>query len=151
MSEPTIAIESPDQPEVQAMFDEARALYLGMYPGGRNRLPGIADLKKPGTTFWVVREDGAAIGCGALVENDGWGEIKRMYVVSAARRRNIGALILETIEDFAEKRDISLLRLETGERQAAAISLYRSHGYRGRGPFPGYRDDPNSVFMEKRL
>ena len=43
MTEPTIAIESPDQSEVQAMFDEARALYLTMYPGGRSRLPQIVD------------------------------------------------------------------------------------------------------------
>jgi putative acetyltransferase len=151
MTGPSIAIENPDQPEVQAMFDEARALYLTMYPGGRTRLPQIADLQKPGTTFWIVREDGKAIGCGALTRNDGWGEMKRMYVTAAARRRNIGEMILETIEDYAEANGIPVLRLETGERQLAAISLYRSHGYKPRGPFGDYADDDISLFMEKRL
>jgi len=151
MTGPTIAIESPDQPEVQAMFDEARALYLTMYPGGRTRLPQIADLLKPGTTFWIVREDGKAIGCGALTRNDGWGEIRRMYVTASARRRNVGSLILDTIEDYAEAGGVRTLRLETGERQSAAISLYRSHGYKPRGPFGDYADANHSVFMEKRL
>jgi putative acetyltransferase len=151
MTEPTIAIESPDQPEVQAMFDEARALYLTMYPGGRSRLPQIVDLQQPDTTFWIVREDGKAIGCGALTRNDGWGEIKRMYVTASARRRNVGSLILDTIEEYASANGIPILRLETGERQSAAISLYRSHGYKPRGPFGGYADDHISLFMEKRL
>lgn len=151
MTEPTIAIESPDQAEVQAMFDEARALYLTIYPAGRTRLAQIPDLMKPDTTFWIVREDGKAIGCGALTRNDGWGEMKRMYVVASARRRNVGSLILETIEDYAEANGIPLLRLETGERQSAAISLYRSHGYKPRGPFGAYVDDEISLFMEKRL
>lgn len=151
MTGPTIAIESPDQPEVQAMFDEARALYLTMYPGGRTRLPQIADLQQPGTTFWIVRENGKAIGCGALTRNDGWGEIRRMYVTASARRRNVGSLILDTIEDYAEAGGVRTLRLETGERQSAAISLYRSHGYKLRGPFGDYADANHSVFMEKRL
>ena len=151
MSGPTIAIESPDQPEVQAMFDEARALYLTMYPGGRTRLAQIADLVKPDTVFWVVREDGKAIGCGALTRHDGWGEMKRMYVIASARRRNIGEMILETIEGYAEADGIAVLRLETGERQLAAISLYRSHGYKPRGPFGDYVDDEISLFMEKKL
>ncbi|MGE0668149.1 MAG: GNAT family N-acetyltransferase [Sphingomonadales bacterium] len=151
MSSITIAIESPDQPEVQAMFDEARTLYINNYPNGRNRLPQIADLSQPGTLFWVVREDGQAIGCGALTQHDGWAEIKRMYVMAAHRRKNVGALVLETIEEHAETLGIPIVRLETGERQSAAISLYRSHGYKTRGPFGDYADDHTSLFMEKRL
>ena len=151
MTGPTIAIESPDQPEVEAMFAEARALYLTMYPGGRNRLATIADLSKPDTTFWVVREDGKAIGCGGLTRNDGWGELRRMYVVASARRKNVGALILETMEEYAQAQGIPILRLETGERQSAAISLYRANGYKPRGPFGSYPDDDISLFMEKKL
>ncbi|MEN3973625.1 GNAT family N-acetyltransferase [Emcibacter sp. SYSU 3D8] len=151
MTEPTIAIESPDQPDVKTMFEEARALYINNYPDGRNRLPTIAELSQPDTLFWVVRENGRAIGCGALTRHDGWAEIKRMYVVVDSRRRNIGALILDTIEDYAEKTNIPVVRLETGERQSAAISLYRSRGYKSRGPFGDYADADNCLFMEKQL
>ena len=34
---------------------------------------------------------------------------------------------------------------------AEAIAFYERAGYRRRGPFGDYQDDPNSVFMEKRL
>ncbi len=151
MSEPSISQESPDQPDVEEMFAEARALYAETYPEGRNRLPTIAELSRPDTLFWVVREGGRAIGCGGLTRHDGWAEIRRMYVVAAARRRNVGALILETIESHAESLGIPVLRLETGERQLPAISLYRAHGYKPRGPFGDYADSSHSLFMEKRL
>jgi putative acetyltransferase len=32
-----------------------------------------------------------------------------------------------------------------------ALGFYARHGYERRGPFGGYRDDPLSVFMAKRL
>jgi putative acetyltransferase len=44
-----------------------------------------------------------------------------------------------------------MLRLETGIKQEPAIRLYESAGFRRRGPFGSYRDDPLSVFMEKPL
>jgi putative acetyltransferase len=44
-----------------------------------------------------------------------------------------------------------MLRLETGIKQDAAIHLYENAGFRRRGPFGSYRDDPLSVFMEKPL
>ena len=46
---------------------------------------------------------------------------------------------------------VTTLRLETGIKQDAAIRLYESAGFRRRGPFGSYRDDPLSVFMEKPL
>ena len=39
--------------------------------------------------------------------------------------------------------------LETGPSQPEAIGLYERLGYRVRGPYGGYPDDPLSVFMEK--
>jgi len=35
--------------------------------------------------------------------------------------------------------------------QPEALALYAAAGYERRGPFGAYRDDPLSVFMEKRL
>jgi len=42
-------------------------------------------------------------------------------------------------------------RLETGRKQADAISLYRAAGFAERGPFGAYPDAPMSLFLEKRL
>jgi len=43
------------------------------------------------------------------------------------------------------------LMLETGNRQHEALRLYERHGFRRRGPFGDYVDDPHSVFMDKQL
>ena len=43
------------------------------------------------------------------------------------------------------------LALEAGHRQPAALGLYRSAGFRERGPFGDYQADPLSVFLEKDL
>jgi putative acetyltransferase len=73
-----------------------------------------------------------------------------MFVVPEARGRGIGRAILETIEAALRGR-VTTLRLETGIKQDAAIRLYENAGFRRRGPFGSYRDDPLSVFMEKPL
>jgi putative acetyltransferase len=44
-----------------------------------------------------------------------------------------------------------MLMLETGPRQPEALSFYASVGYERREPFGDYRDDPLSVFLQKRI
>ena len=41
--------------------------------------------------------------------------------------------------------------LETGPTQPEALILYEHLGYRCRGPFGDYPDDPLSVFMQKNV
>lgn len=41
------------------------------------------------------------------------------------------------------------IRLATGSRQPEAIGLYTHLGYKRRGPFGDYPDDPVLLFMEK--
>lgn len=60
-------------------------------------------------------------------------------------------MIMEYLETELHNRGINLLRLETGIKQPEALGLYRKLGYRERGPFGAYSNDPLSVFMEKRL
>jgi putative acetyltransferase len=73
-----------------------------------------------------------------------------MYVTPAARGRGVGRRVLGAIE-AALRGQVTTLRLETGIHQDEAIRLYESAGFRRRGPFGNYRDDPLSVFMEKPL
>ena len=109
-------------------------------------------LKQPGITFYVARCAGRVVGCGALVVQGGdWAEIKRMYVARAAQGQGIGRLILQTLEDHARHLGLAAIRLETGIKQAGAIGLYRSAGYRDRDHFGPYPDDDTSVFLEKRF
>jgi putative acetyltransferase len=99
----------------------------------------------------VARDGGVAIGCGAFqLHGDGSAEVKSMYVDPAAQGRGIGRAILTAIER-ALQGQITTLRLETGIHQDVAMRLYERAGFQRRGPFGSYRDDPLSVFMEKRL
>jgi len=109
-------------------------------------------LLDPSVAFAVARDDaGNALGCGAVVVNGEWGELKRMYVVPRARSGGVAQAILALLEAQALRRGAGVLRLETGYLQPEALRFYERAGYVRRGPFGDYGPDPNSVFMEKRL
>ena len=102
--------------------------------------------------FSVVRDDeGVALGCGAVVLLDGYGELKRMYVSTTARGRGIAKAIITFLEAEARLRHCMILRLETGIHQAEALALYARAGYARRGRYGDYPEDPLSVFMEKKI
>lgn len=145
----TVARERPDRPDVRALLDASDALMTSLYDIAQNYLVDAGELIRQDAVFLVARADGRAIGCGALLCHDGYGEIKRMFVSEGARGRGIGRYLLAELETRAE--GLPCLRLETGVRQPDAIALYRSAGFRETGPFGDYAPDPVSVFMEKRL
>jgi putative acetyltransferase len=74
-----------------------------------------------------------------------------MWVVPEARRRGVSKAILAALETRARSEHVAALRLETGVESHAALNLYTQAGFRKRGPFGDYREDPLSVFMEKEL
>jgi len=148
----SIRIEAPDQPDVLRLLAASDAYHMSLYPPESLYLLDPAALRAPGVTFYVARLDGAAVGCGAILRrSQGEAEIKRMFVAPAARGRGLGRRILAVLETEARRSGIGRLRLETGTRQPEAVALYRAMGYRDVPPFPGYKDDPLSVFMAKEL
>jgi putative acetyltransferase len=111
-------------------------------------------LRSPNITFWTAWENDELLGCGALKELDARnGEVKSMRTVKAHRRRSVASKILEHIIKEAERRAYDSLNLETGAfpEFAPARALYLRYGFEYRGPFAEYIDDPNSVFMTKKL
>ncbi|MEJ0067924.1 MAG: GNAT family N-acetyltransferase [Pseudomonadota bacterium] len=149
---PTIRIEDPDQPALRAMLAEADAFYNALYPPEHNHLLDIAALQRSGVAFHVARIDGRIAGFGAVILQPGdWAEIRRMYVAPGSRGQGIGRRLLETLEAYARTARIRVLRLETGTRQPAALSLYRAAGFTPRGPFGAYAANGSSLFLEKTL
>ena len=147
----TIAAESARRADVRALLEAALAWSAGLYPLESCHGLDLEAYERPEVTLLVVRAAGVALGCGGWQEqDDGSAEVKSMYVVPEARGRGIGRALLAAIEAALRGR-VSVLRLETGTRQDAAVGLYESMGFRRRGPFGSYRDDPLSVFMEKPL
>ena len=142
---------NPDAPEVRALLAELDGYLNYLYPALSNPLMGIAELRAPEVIFLVAREGEKLLGCGALVQRNGYGEIKRMMVSPTARGKGLGSKILHAIEAQALAYDLRVLRLETGIHQPESIALYRRAGYVEIPPFGDYQVDPTSKFMEKRL
>jgi putative acetyltransferase len=152
MSELLIAAEDPRWPDVTGLVRELDRMFEGLYPAESNHLLDIETLARPEIRFFVLRRDGNAIGCGALWIREDYGEVKRVYVKPAARGVKLGHLIIRKIEEEARALQLPLLRLETGIYQPEALRLFASAGFSICGAFGDYpADDPNSVFMEKRI
>lgn len=147
-----IALESPAQAEVIALIAELDAYQDALYPPESRHALDLAALCAPHVLFAVAR-DGAqrALGCGAVVLGEDYGELKRMYVHPQGRGEGVAKQLLSLLETRAAERGCTLLKLETGPYQPEALGLYARCGYERRGPFGDYRDDPLSVFMQKSL
>ena len=124
----TLAMESPRQAEVARLLEALDAYQSALYPPESNHFLDVEALAAPNVRFIVARRGTAAVGCGALRIDVGYGELKRMYVVPEARGQRLGRLILDRIEAEARREGLGYLRLETGIRQPEALSLYRAAG-----------------------
>ena len=147
----TVARETPDQPAVHGFLAASEAYSAALYPPESNHMLDLASLLAPNVTFFVARRNGEALGCGSLVANDGWGELKRFFVSEAARGLGVGKQLVAAVESAARDQGLPVLRLETGVYSGPAIMLYRAMGFHPRTAFAPYAPDPLSVFMEKRL
>jgi putative acetyltransferase len=111
-------------------------------------------LKQPEIIFWSLWQGEELAGCGALKRlNDTHAELKSMRTARKFRGMGLGTLILEHILREARARGYRRVSLETGavEFFAPARALYAKHGFVVCGPFEGYWDDPNSVFMTREI
>ena len=148
----TIAKERPDQPDVMPLIEALDKLMIELYPPESNHLLDVVALLDPAVTFLVARCAGAAVGCGAILNDPrGWGEVKRMFVMPEQRGERLGARLLSRLEDVAVAAELPMLRLETGIHNKDALALYRRAGFAECEPFGDYAPDPLSVFMEKNV
>ena len=153
---PELTIEpgDPEEPVVARLLDRSEEHAHSLYPPESVHMLPVDELTSPSVRFLVARRNGTGdvLGFGALVLRPGsYAEVKRMFVDPAARRQGVGAEILRALERLARVEGIGTLRLETGTSQPEAIALYRRFGYRERGPFGEYREDPLCIYMEKFL
>lgn len=125
----------------------------------RNTMGSLWKVVPPqGLTFVAEDAEGAVLGMVFLrVSGAEAMEIKRLYVLPAARGTGAGRALVEAAEDAARKAGAAALRLDTTRNLEPAIALYRSMGFTFRAPYPEsdhFEDDVLKdvlVFMEKRL
>jgi len=147
-----IALESPDQPDVVELIAELDAYQRSLYPPESTHLLDLASLTQANVLFVVARDaERRALGCGAVVLQPDYGELKRMYVHPRGRGQGVATAMLALLESKAAAAGCRLLQLETGPLQPEALGLYARSGFERRGPFGSYWDDPLSVFMHKPI
>lgn len=114
----------------------------------------LEGLKKPEIIFWTVWDDGCLIGCGAMKElNANHAEIKSMRTTASHRGKGIASMLLQHILNEARLQGYRRISLETGSMTffEPARNLYTKYGFENCAPFSTYREDPNSVFMTRKL
>lgn len=147
-----IAFESPDQADVRALIEELDAYHHSLYPAECVYALDLSAVPAGSSLCAVSRDSaGVAVACGAVLITPGYGELKRIFVHPAARGQGLAQRLISALEQAAVQRGCRVFMLETGPAQPAALQLYERMGYRRRGPFGTYQDDPHSVFMEKHV
>lgn len=147
-----ITIARLDDPAVQPLIELIQQEYMTRY-GGPDDAPIDADeFAAPKGLFLLATDASGPVGMGGWrVIGDREAEIKRMFVVDAARGRGHARALLAELERTAAAAGIDRLVLETGIAQPEAMSLYASSGYdliAGFGYYAGY---PNARAYGKRL
>jgi ribosomal protein S18 acetylase RimI-like enzyme len=146
-------------PDATRLINDVQAEYVARY-GGPDESPldplmfepphgtflvGYADQEPVATGAWRRRTDLTALGSDVVAE------LKRMYVVPAARGAGHARAVLAELERTAAEAGIEVLVLETGLRQPEAIALYTSSGYTRIPSFGHYRDSPLNRCFARRL
>ena len=142
--------------EVRELLVELDAALRGPYLPEQHHALSVDELFSPSVRFFIARLAGADVGCGGVAFDDGFAEVKRMYTRPAARGRGVAAGVLQHLEREARSAGYSVLRLETGMYQAAAMAFYAREGFRRCDAFGAYAAMPSraietSVFYEKAI
>ena len=147
MAEATIVVVPWDDDDVARLRMAQQDELAEMYDGE----PDIEAVLPPEEMLATVAlsVDGEVVACGSLRDaaryGDGYGELKRMYVLPRHRGRSLSRRVLVALELIAAERGLRRLILETGVLQVAAIGLYESAGYRRIPPYGPYVETPRSV------
>lgn len=145
-----ISFESPRQAEIVTLITLLDAYQVPLYPAESHHGIDLDALCQPNVLFAVARDRSErALACGALVLGSEYGELKRMFTLPEHRGLGLARKVLALLEEGGRRRGCHRFMLETGYLQPEAIAFYERCGYRQRGPFGDYTNDPNSIFMQK--
>ncbi|MEW2553072.1 GNAT family N-acetyltransferase [Streptomyces zhihengii] len=150
-----------DHPDAITLNDEVQLEYIRRYGDGEgDATPLDATMFLPPRGLYLIAYDGerpcATGGWRTQDENpmgyaDGDAELKRMYVIPAARGLGLARRILAALEEDALAAGRTRMVLETGDMQPEAIALYSSAGYEPCAKFGHYRFEDSSRCMAKPL
>ncbi|HEV7431600.1 MAG TPA: GNAT family N-acetyltransferase, partial [Steroidobacteraceae bacterium] len=146
-AEPNLELWQPQSPEdwlqARRLVEEyAASLHLDLaFQNIGHELDHLAsEYSIPTGAFLIAREHGAALGCvGVRHFAAGDGEIKRLYVVPAARGRGIGMRLARQIVAEGRRLGYARLLLDTLPTMQEAQAVYALLGFK---PTSAYRFNP---------
>jgi putative acetyltransferase len=148
----TILPERPDTADATRLIAELEGYLEPLYPKESRHGFTVEQLLQDAVAFFVIRYNGIPAGCGGVkLFGTEYGEVKRMYVRPQFRGLGLGKLMLHHLADYTQQQGVGVLRLETGIYQTEAMGLYERFGFQRIPPFGAYKEDPLSMFYEKRL
>lgn len=148
----TIERERPDTADAQTLIAELEGVLSPHYPPESRHGYSVDKLIQQAVHFFVMRSEGELAGCGGVqFFDEGYGELKRMYVRPNMQGKGLGQKLLQHLADYTQQHGINTLRLETGVHQERAIRLYKAFGFQRIGPFGPYIYDPLSLYFERSL
>jgi putative acetyltransferase len=154
----TPEIEKAETPteEIRSLIAALEAELSPNYEPHQRHGLALEAIFRPGIHFFVARQAGLAVGCAGVALAPGFAEVKRMYVRAEVRGRGIAEALMDRLARTAQDAGLGSLKLETGDRQEAAIRFYARCGFKICGAFEPYAAMPpeniaTSVFMEKTL
>lgn len=116
----TITDIAPTDAEFIALIAALDAWQETLYPAESNHLLDLSQLPPQTVIALAIRSpQGEAVGCGAIVlSEEGFGEMKRVYIDPQHRGQQLGEKLLAALEAKARQRDCHTLRLETADPSA---------------------------------
>jgi putative acetyltransferase len=140
-------------PEVIFLLDELTSeLALSGYAESEMFGYSIAQLEQSQVHLVGARAGRQLVGVGGVeLQGGGVGELKRFYVLPDHRGAGVADAVITVLIGYAGDHDTQLLRLETGDKQRAAIAFYQRHGFVEIPRFGPYLRSATSVCMERRL
>jgi putative acetyltransferase len=140
-------------PRVRALVDALTAELAGGGYTPEQTFGYSADRLAAAGVHLVAAADGdRLLGIAGLeLQEPGVAELKRFYVRPEARGGGVAAALLDALVAYGRERGVRTLRLETGDRQHAAMAFYRKHGFTDIPRFGPYVDSATSVCMSCEL
>lgn len=154
-----IRVTGYGHPDAQRLSAEVQEEYVRRYGEGDLTELHPDDFEPPAGLFLIAYLDGEPVACGGWRAKqagphgmrDGDAELKRMFVVPAARGRGLARTVLRRLERTAAEAGRTRFVLETGTEQPEAVALYGSEGYDPIQKFGIYRDHPQSICLGKEF
>ena len=142
--------DDPAAVEMLAAMEAEVASELGPMTADRTSTVAPSEMVPPAGVFVLVCDDERVVAGGGVRRlGDGVAEIKRMYVVPAARGAGHGRRLLDALEAAAADLGYGRVRLDTAASMTTAAAMYRRAGYREIADYNG--NSYASFWGEKEL